>query len=40
MSGPLLFLARFVAMAGLLFGFWQLVSPLYVALLEPAVNVL
>lgn len=40
MSGPLLFLARFVAMAGLLFGLWQLVSPLYVALLEPAVNAL
>lgn len=38
LNGPLLFFARFVFIAGALYGLWQILSPLYVSLVMSATN--
>ena len=40
MSLPLLFLVRFLAVAGLLFGCWPWISPLYIGGILPMANAL
>jgi len=40
MSPPLLFLVRFLAVAGLLFGCWPWISPLYIGGILPMANAL
>ncbi len=38
LNGPLLFFARFVFIAGALYGLWQILSPLYISLVMSAAN--